>query len=306
MRNIVVALIAILMLTGIANALEFHITPKNPVRGQVVTIYGKAKPGQVVRIDVTFERTVRVRNGRYVFSVNGVKIPNCRNVFKVTAYGCEDLKVSVKVFFIWITLGSNAVNGVATVSRANVPPGTYDVIIHGRAKGKWVRLKITATGFIKADNRGYFKFSYDTSCIPPGTFTVTVNGISRVVRLSERRATQSPPPAGGVAPAAPVAASTPTPSTPKQTPTPSLTPSPTPPPTPKPRRTPLRIMTPTVKSNVHHQNKTQRPVKQTTPKPATPTPTPTKKRIPGFGILIALASLILAVNSLKKRGGNQR
>ena len=173
--------------TGLAKSevVDFKIIPENPVKGDVVTIQGTASPNEDVRIDVSFEKVVTVQNGEYLFSVNGVKIPSGKNRFTVTAYGCDNLKVSVKIFFIWITLSSEANNGVATVSQSNVPSGTYDVTIHGKSGQSTVRLKIVATGYIKADENGKFSYSYETSSIPPGQFTVVAGGMSKTVTLYE-------------------------------------------------------------------------------------------------------------------------
>ncbi len=165
------ALILILFLnlnTADAAVVDFSVTPENPVRGDVITVSGTAEPGEEVRVDITFEKVVEVKDGEYVFSVSKIKIPDGKNRFTVTAYGCIDLDVSARRLIIgsldlpaWITLSRDASNGVATISQS-VPAGTYDVIIHGRSDGSSVRLEITATGYITADESGRFSYSYDT------------------------------------------------------------------------------------------------------------------------------------------------
>ncbi len=195
--------IILLSNTAKAGVVELNVMPKNPVRGEDVTISGTASPGEEVRIDITFETTVPVKNGEYEFSISGIKIPEKNNRFTVTAYGCLDLDVSARrvifgslYFPAWITLSNDARNGMATISQS-VPVGTYDVVIHGRSDQSSVRLRITATGYITADESGKFTYTYDTSALPLGEFTITAGGISRTVALSERRS-DSPSGASGI------------------------------------------------------------------------------------------------------------
>jgi hypothetical protein len=277
------------VLIGTANAVDFNISPENPVKGNVVTIYGTANPNEDVKIEISFEKVVPVQNGEYVFSVNGVKIPEGKNRFTVTAYGCDDLKVSVKILFnlVWVTLSSEASNGVATVSQSNVPPGTYDVVIHGKSSQTSVKLKITATGYIKADKNGKFSYSYDTSSIPPGEFTISVGGITKTVTLAEKSASPSSGSSGGSAGGG-SSAPTPTP-TQMPMPTPTHTPTPTPTPTPTittPKRTPIPTPTP------------HTPVKNP---PVSPTPTLTPENTP-----TTAGSSTQQVNETNKANKNQK
>jgi len=166
--------------------LSFTVIPESPSVGDVVKIAGDANPNEGVAVKVTFEKTVPVSGGRYEFSLKGVEIPDGRNSFTVTAYGCEDLSVSVKFFLIWITRTSKAENGVARISQSNVPAGSYDIKIHGKSSSSSVRLVITAVGYVKADENGKFEYSYDTSSVPPGKFVVKVGSSTKTVYLGER------------------------------------------------------------------------------------------------------------------------
>lgn len=285
-----------------AKVIDFNIKPKNPVKGNVVTICGTASPDEDVKIDISFEKVVPVQNGEYVFSVNRIKIPNGKNRFSVTAYGCDNLKVSVKMFFIWVTLSSEASNGVATVSQSNVPPGTYDVVIHGKSRRSSVKLRIMATSYVRADKNGKFSYSYDTSSIPPGEFVISVGGLTKTITLAEATShpseSSSGPSGGGNS--APVSTLTPTPirsptpkpalmGTPVSTPTamsrPKTTPmlSSTPEQTPKPTHTP--IQTTTAGSSVQQMNKKVNQNQKVSKSIG----------IPGFKSIIAVICLILAI-----------
>ncbi|MBE8539352.1 hypothetical protein [Geoglobus acetivorans] len=239
-------LITILLQNTVSAAvLGLTLTPENPVKGDVVVISGTASPGEEVRIDITFEKVVAVNNGEYVFSVSGINIPNTKNRFTVTAYGCLDLDVSARRLLIgslylpaWVTLNKDATNGVATISQS-VPAGTYDVIIRGKSGESTVRLKITATGYITADENGKFSYTYDTSPLPPGEFVISAGGVKRVITLSEKYsspATSSGGSGGGLSAQASTPTTTPTP---VQTPTPEMTPTTTPTLSPTPANTPV-------------------------------------------------------------------
>lgn len=265
---------------GIASAevMNFNIRPENPVKGDVVTIYGTASSNEEVKVDISFEKVVPVQNGEYVFSVNGIKIPEGKNKFTVTAYGCIDLDVSARrqiiggLYTPWITLSKEATNGVASISQS-VPSGTYDVLIHGKSGQSSVKLKITATGYIKADESGKFSYSYDTSSIPPGEFVISVGGLTKIITLAESASSpsgssggSSSGSSGGGGSSAPISTPTPTPThTPVQTPT-------------------------TAGSNT--QNETNK---------ANQTQNASRSiQIPGFEFITVITSLILAVFAYKR------
>ncbi|MFP3910395.1 MAG: hypothetical protein ACLFVX_11135 [Archaeoglobaceae archaeon] len=163
---------------------NLDISPENPVKGDEVTLSGRAQPGEEVKIEISFEREINVQDGKYEFSLGSVKIPKGENKFTVIARGCEDLNVSVKMFWklVGMDIGSEAKDGIAKVSRS-APSGTYDIIIHGNSNQDLVDLKIVATGYVNANENGEFSYSYDTSSIPPGEFKVTAGGISQTVTL---------------------------------------------------------------------------------------------------------------------------
>lgn len=299
MRSLIVLVFFILCsTTACASVLDFKIQPENPTKGDIVTIYGTADPSEEVKIDISFEKTVPVQSGDYTFSVSGVNIPEGKNRFTVTAYGCDNLKVSVRMFFnlVWITIGSDANNGVATVSQSNVPSGTYDVIIHGKSSQSSVKLKITATGYIKADENGNFRFSYDTSPIPPGDFVVSVGGLTRVVILAGSGGSPSPP--GGSAGGGASVISTPTPN-------PIAAPTSTPSPTPTPMET--LIVTPVVTTTPNQspsleQNSTQLPAGNLTQQVNDSKKRSFSVQIPGFELIAAIMSLafVLASRRMKR------
>lgn len=188
--TLISAVLSFLIFTDMASATvaDLSITPENPVRGDKVILHGNAQPGEKVRVEIFFQKNVTVQNGKYLFPLDNVKIPEEKNKFTVVARGCDNLKVSVKVFLIWLTISSEAVNNTAKVSRS-APAGTYDILIHGDSREDFVTLEITATAYINADENGEFDFTYDTSSIPAGEFTISAGNITRNIVLREPKFT---------------------------------------------------------------------------------------------------------------------
>jgi len=284
--------------TASAGVIDFNVRPENPVKGDTVTVSGTAQPNEEVRIDISFEKVVLVSDGKYVFSVDGIKIPDGKNRFTVSAYGCIDLDVSARkqiigsLYMPWITLGRYATNDAASISQS-VPSGTYDVDIHGKSGRSSVKLKITATGYIKAGENGKFSYSYDTSSMPPGEFVISVGGISKVVTLRETSSGSGGMGGGSASPPGEESA-TPT-LEPTQTPKSSLTPTPT--------QVPIHVQTPqTIQENSTH---VQPDTSENTSHPETTKPdnigtsqqtqkTSKTIHIPGFSFIWGLLGLIAA------------
>jgi len=179
------AILFLITFTGIAAATtNFSITPQNPVKGDKVTMHGNAQPEEEVKVEIFFKKNITVQNGEYLFSLDNVEIPEGKNKFTVVARGCDNLKVSVKMFLIWLTISSEAINNTAKVSRS-APAGIYDILIHGDSREDSVTLEITATAYINADENGEFDFTYDTSPIPTGEFMISAGNITKTIVLRE-------------------------------------------------------------------------------------------------------------------------
>lgn len=136
--------------------------------------------------------------GRYEYRLNSINIPSTPNSFTVKAVNVKNLYVSVKVLLLfWVTKGSEAEGEVATLSQSNVPAGTYNIVIHEDAVegATKVTIQITASTRIVTDQNGLYEYSYDTSSIPPSTFTVKVGDITKTITLYETHPTSSTPPA---------------------------------------------------------------------------------------------------------------
>lgn len=177
----------ILLSTAASAAVDWKVTPSNPTVGDSLKIKGTASSGESVRVDVSFDKTVPVSGGKYQYSLSNVKIPvTNNNIFTVKASGVKTLTVGVKDK-IWITKTAGASGGIATISQLNVSPGTYQVLIYGSPLGSSVNLKITASQTLTADSKGKFEFTYDTSSMPAGKYTITIGNTQQTVELKAKK-----------------------------------------------------------------------------------------------------------------------
>ena len=170
-----------------AKVINFEVNPVNPVKGETVIIHGQAQPHENVTIKVSFEKVVQVEDKRYTFFVPKINIPEVENRFTIKAEGCEDLKVSIKDYAEryphWVTFSSEASGEVAEISQADIPAVVYDVLIHGKSVETSVKITITAEGYEKADEKGNFHHSYDTSSVPLGDCIVQAGNKTETVHL---------------------------------------------------------------------------------------------------------------------------
>ena len=171
-----------------AAAVEWKISPSNPTLGDTLKIKGTASPRESIKAEISFEKEIPVSEGRYEYSLKYIKVPKgYDNRFTVRADGVQNLDVNVNKY-IWIKLHSDASNGVATISQAHVPPSTYRILINGDALSEKssVNLKVTASQTLKADSKGKFEYSYDTSGMPAGEYNIKIGGSEKTIELKSK------------------------------------------------------------------------------------------------------------------------
>jgi len=168
---------------GAAASSNWELTPQNPAAGDIIEIKGTGFEGDTAKALVSFEKDVTVQGGEYEYLLEDVIIPSSSyNSFTVQAEGVENLNVRAKML-LWITKSAEAKDGTATVSQTNVPAGTYEIRIDGKASGSNVKLKITAMQEIEVDSDGSLSYLYSTKSIPAGDFEVNVEGITKQIEL---------------------------------------------------------------------------------------------------------------------------
>jgi len=176
-------LLCLILSPGAVASGSWELIPANPVVGDVMEIRGTGFEGESTDVLITFEKEVQVVDGRYEYLLEDVRIPSgFDNRFTVQATGVDDLNVRVKML-LWITKTAEAKDGVATVSQAGVPPGTYKIRIDGKSDAPSVKLKITAFQEMEVDSEGSFSYTYDSKSMPSGSFEVNVGSIAKQVEL---------------------------------------------------------------------------------------------------------------------------
>ncbi|MDI3539053.1 MAG: hypothetical protein PWR29_1037 [Methanolobus sp.] len=163
---------------------EWSILPEKPLVGDTLTISGRSEPDSIHDLEVSFSRSVPVRNGLYEYAFEGIEIPKGRNRFTVTSRQVRDLNFIVKMF-VDFKRSFDAREGIAEFAEDNVPHGTYDILINGQAeKGeKEVGLDFAAMQSIRSDTEGNFSLNYRTEALPAGDFTVRLGGSEKEIKL---------------------------------------------------------------------------------------------------------------------------
>ncbi|HII92539.1 MAG TPA: hypothetical protein HA262_10340 [Methanosarcina sp.] len=168
---------------GAAASSSWELTPQNPAAGDIIEIKGTGFEGDSAKALVSFEKDVTVQGGEYEYTLEDVVIPSSSyNSFTVQAEGVEDLNVRAKML-LWITKSAEAKDGTATVSQTNVPGGTYEIRIDGKASSSEVKLKITAMQEVEVESDGSLSYLYSTKSIPGGDFEVTIGGVTKQIGL---------------------------------------------------------------------------------------------------------------------------
>lgn len=168
---------------------DWKISPSNPTVGDTLKIKGTASPGEDLIAQVSFEKELPVTEGRYHYLLEKIKIPRGEdNLLTLKGEGVENLNVSVTKLFFTKKLSSDAPRGIATVSRRNVPPLTYKVLIDGDAlstpsKDSSVKLTVTASQTLKTSSKGKFNFNYHTSSMPAGKYTIYIGDSKKTIEL---------------------------------------------------------------------------------------------------------------------------
>lgn len=165
-----------------ATADSWELVPENPAVGDIVKMKGTNFTGETVDVLVSFEKEVRVSEGRYEYLLENVEIsPGFKNRFSVEAKGADDLNVRVKMV-LWVSRSAKAEEGIATVSQSYVPPGTYQIRIDGKSNASFVKLKITGLQQVKVES-GNFSYKYNAESIPSGSFEIKVGNVTKHVTL---------------------------------------------------------------------------------------------------------------------------
>ncbi|AFV22736.1 hypothetical protein Mpsy_0525 [Methanolobus psychrophilus R15] len=163
------------------------ISPEEPFVGDEVTITGHGDPDSEILARTNYTVAVPVENSSYEYGLDKVKVPAGTDNFSVEAENVSSLSIQVKKFeipFTRTTLANST--GYARISQSHVPPMTYNITISGGSDEDEVNVTLEGASTIKADEEGYFEYSYKTDNIPAGLFIVAIDNSTFEIELQER------------------------------------------------------------------------------------------------------------------------
>jgi hypothetical protein len=203
----------ILIVPASADVSNWELSPSCPSTGDKITISGEASNNEIIEVTILHEEMVPVSGKNYKYQINKLEIPKPvsggENSFKVNATGedgvkVRDMNVRVKKFK-WFTRHSDALEGNASVSQSNIPYWmSYSVKIDGdivtkkeaseknrcKSNSNNGQVKLTFETYYeaaKADEKGNFKFSYDTDSLPAGDYIITVGSLEKEFTLNPEK-----------------------------------------------------------------------------------------------------------------------
>ena len=182
-----------------ASVTELNVEPEVVNPGEVITITGKAAPGEEVWVGSSFELSLPVSDGKYSREFNNIHFPAGEKKFSVTAERIKNIRVSLYPVF-WRTIEYplegplNATNGAATIA-VSFPvtwhgvtvdiSGKKNVKVYGAAAedATAVTLKVGTSIKVIADSNGVFSLDINTEGVPEGEFMITAGGIEKIVYI---------------------------------------------------------------------------------------------------------------------------
>jgi hypothetical protein len=144
--------------------------------GQVIPFDGKGEPNSDVYLTILTSTRIDAPGGRYGIALNGIQIPSGTNKFSITASRVETMTVSGSSSSngqISATQGVDVKkNGVGSLSKSNIPAGTYSVMVYGTTKDSKVDVSASAGCAVHVDGSGNYHGSVSTQGMPAGLYTV--------------------------------------------------------------------------------------------------------------------------------------
>ena len=174
-------MLAIFLLASIGSAFDLSSTSPSP--GDKITLTGTTSPGEMVSFHSSFSMDLPVTGGEYSYETQ-VNIPQKPNRFAVTARNVQDFNAGVRLG-IWITRRFEASGGSASISQADVPPGTYDLKLFGQALpgSTDVPVEVVAETQVMPDSEGKYSLVIDTTGIPAGEYRIEGAGDAQTIRI---------------------------------------------------------------------------------------------------------------------------
>jgi len=193
-RTLSILLLAVLALAlACTEATAFEAS----VKGASVTITGKAEPDESMRFAASSHMQLPVEAGQYQYETR-ISVPQKPNRFTVKVQNVQDLNAGVKMG-IWLTKRFEASGGMATLSKADIPPGSYSLKIFGQALAgrSTVPVDMRVETEVEADSNGDYSLTIDTTGIPSGEYSIQGAGQTKTINVSQA-ATSTASSQGGI------------------------------------------------------------------------------------------------------------
>jgi hypothetical protein len=144
--------------------------------GEVISFDGQGEPNSDVFITISTSTSIKANSGRYGIVLNGIQIPSETNKFSITAGRVETMTVSGSSTNNGQISATQAVdvkkNGVGSLSKSDVPVGTYNVMVYGTTKDSNVDVSASAECAVHVDGTGNYHGSVNTQGMPAGLYKV--------------------------------------------------------------------------------------------------------------------------------------
>jgi hypothetical protein len=148
--------------------------------GGTLSYSGHGPENSDVSVEISSAISVPVSGGHYSLSLSGIKIPSCGNSIYLSASPVDTFNIGGTIHGIIpipVPAISMPVSGqTCTISRSNVPGGTYDIGINGDSSAGSVTITVRAGTAIHTDACGGYVASLDMSGMPAGIYTVKQDG----------------------------------------------------------------------------------------------------------------------------------
>ena len=158
-----------------SDIISFSISPKHPVKGDIVEVKLHGEPENLINISLEYSENLNISSGEFIWDLGYLEVYGIPNVFSITSYNLTLLRVTTIIMGVPITETTENVEGRTYISRRNIEPGIYWVQLSGEGSSEIesIRIEISASTIIQMDEEGFFSVRYNTSMIPTGEFKIS-------------------------------------------------------------------------------------------------------------------------------------
>ena len=170
-----------------SDIISFSISPKYPVKGDIVEVKLHGEPENLINISLEYSKNLNISSGEFIWDLGYLEVYGIPNVFSITSYNLTLLRVTTIIMGVPITETTENVEGRTYISRRNIEPGIYWVQLSGEGSSEIesIRIEISASTIIQMDEEGFFSARYNTSMIPTGEFKISIGDQIETVSIRD-------------------------------------------------------------------------------------------------------------------------